>query len=81
MNWISVKDQLPPLLTHVLFLYKDDYERERYRYLNYYSSMKVGWFYERMLCEDETEESLKDIIRYTGLDEPTHWMFLPKGPE
>ena len=78
MKWISVKDQLPPLLKEVLMLVKEPQSK----HLPYDSRMKVGYMYERMLSDYyETEESRKDILRWTTCDTPIYWCELPEPPK
>lgn len=84
MKWISVKEKIPPLDTDVLVLYEDEYELKSAQYCKRIPSfMKVAHMYERLLGSDnwETEESKKDILRWSLPYNITHWMPLPEPPK
>ncbi len=75
MEWISVKDKLPPLQQDVLVLLTT--KPFSHVGANY---MKVSCLYERILYAPyDAEETKKDIF-WMCSGEPTHWMFLPDLP-
>lgn len=78
MEWISVKDRMPELLTDVLVL---TIEPRDYTILKYNSHMQVAFLFERLVSEFESEESKKDILRWSIFGDITHWMPLPEYPK
>lgn len=81
MKWISLKERMPELKKPVLLIDAEKYKKGIINYQDCHKIMGTGFWYERLLCRYEDEESLKDIIRCSSyVKEPTHWAELPKGP-
>lgn len=76
MEWISVKDKLPPINTDVLLFFDVSTKN-----VPFDSRMQIGWLYERMTSEYETEEEKKDILRWATTYNPIYWMPLPQPPK
>lgn len=76
-NWIKCFDRLPECNTDVLIIVKETQKR----HISYDSKMKVAHLYERMISDRETEESKKDILRWTTGDTVLYWMPLPDAPK
>lgn len=77
MNWISVKEHLPPINTDVLVIVNEPQKK----HIPYDSRMKVCHRYFHLM-KDEKGNFVEDqnSFAWNTLDTVTHWRELPEQP-
>jgi hypothetical protein len=75
MEWISVDERLPPLLTEVLGWHPDDRVRAWFRHSGtVQGGPQQGTYWESWSPQDRECDDCE-------VDAPTHWITLPEPPE